>query len=72
MDYRLSPKSSAPRVEGRQEGRKELVVRLLTPRSGRRPEEPLPRLEPPTSVQALDALGERLLTARSLEELGLA
>ena len=57
---------------GRQEGRLGLVRRLLTARFGPLSEQTARRLEALSSSEALDDLGEKLLTARSLEELGLA
>lgn len=59
------------RIAALQEGRKALVLRQLRKRFGSLPEEAIRRLEAMNSVDELDALGERLLTARSLDDLGL-
>lgn len=54
-----------------QEGHRALVRRLLIKRFGSLPEEALRGLEAICSVDELEELAERLLTACSLEELGL-
>jgi Domain of unknown function (DUF4351) len=52
---------------GRAEGRAALLQRLLTHRFGPLPPEATERLSTAT-IDELDAIGERLLTAQSLEE----
>jgi hypothetical protein len=52
---------------GRAEGRVELLQRQLTRRFGPLSTEAAERLSAAT-IEELDAIGERLLTARSLEE----
>ena len=52
---------------GRVEGRAALLQRQLTLRFGPLPTDALERLSAAT-IDELDAIGERLLTARSLEE----
>jgi hypothetical protein len=52
---------------GRAEGRAELLARLLTRRFGPLPPEVAERLATAT-IDELDAIGERLLSAPSLEE----
>lgn len=54
-------------AEGRVQGRAELVMRLLTIRFGTLGEEVMARIGTATPEQ-LDAIGERLLTARTLQE----
>lgn len=60
------------RQKGFQEGMKQLLLRLVEQRFGALPAAARRRLEALTSTDELTRLGERLLTARSLEELDLA
>lgn len=68
------------KLEGKLEGKKEgektgrlgLMRRLLTARFGPLSDKIVKKLEAISSPEALDELGEKLLTARSLEELGLS
>jgi hypothetical protein len=55
------------KAEGRLEGRADLVVRQLTLRFGPLPSDVLSRISA-ASIEELDAIGERLLTAQSLQE----
>jgi hypothetical protein len=55
------------RAEGHAEGRVALLQRLLTLRFGPLPAEATERLSAAT-IDELDAIGERLLSAQSLEE----
>ena len=55
------------RAEGRTEGRAELLQRQLTRRFGPLPADTIERLSAAT-IDELDAIGERLLAAQSLEE----
>jgi hypothetical protein len=55
------------RAEGALEGRAALVLRLLTRRFGALPPDAAERLGA-ASIDELDAIGERLLTAQSLDE----
>ena len=55
------------RREGKLEGRADLVVRLLTLRFGPLPGDALARIFA-ASIEELDAIGERLLTAPTLQE----
>ena len=55
------------RAEGQAEGRAALLQRLLTRRFGALPAEVTGRLSAAT-IEELDAIGERLLSAQSLEE----
>jgi hypothetical protein len=55
------------RAEGALEGRAALVLRLLTRRFGALPPDATERLGA-ASIDELDAVGERLLSAQSLEE----
>ena len=55
------------RVEGKAEGRAELVVRLLTLRFGPLGADARARISA-ASIEDLDAIGERLLTAQTLQE----
>jgi hypothetical protein len=55
------------RAEGQAEGRAALLQRQLTRRFGPIPADAVERLSAAT-IDELDAIGERLLTARSLEE----
>lgn len=59
-------------LEGDLRGRKALLLRQLKKRFGSLPEEVVRKLDMMNSVGELDELAERLLTAGSLEELGLA
>jgi hypothetical protein len=60
------------KAEGELRGRAELITRQLTLRFGALPPEALSRIAT-ASIEELDALGERLLTAQTLEEaLGLS
>ncbi len=59
------------KVEGRLEGRADLVIRQLTFRFGPLGDAARARISA-ASIEDLDAIGERLLTAQSLQEaLGL-
>jgi hypothetical protein len=60
------------RREGREEGARKMLLRLLTRRFGRMPVSVRRRVEEIDSVDHLIRLAERVLTARSLEDLGLA
>ena len=55
------------KAEGRAEGRADLLTRQLTLRFGVLPPEALARLAG-ASIEELDAIGERLLTAPTLQE----
>ena len=55
------------RQEGRAEGRAALILKLLTLRFGPLPE-PTQQSVSQASIDELDAIGERLLTAQSLDE----
>jgi hypothetical protein len=55
------------RAEGRTEGRAELLQRQLTRRFGPLPADTIERLSAAT-IDELDAIGERLLAAQSLDE----
>jgi len=55
------------RLEGRLEGRAEMLLRLLARRYGPLPPEAGTRIAV-ASIEELDAIGERLLTAKSLDE----
>lgn len=57
--------------EGETTGRLALVRRLLTARFGPLSDQIVQKLEAISSPEALNDLGEKLLTARSLDELGL-
>ena len=58
--------------EGRQEGMRELVLRLLARRFAPLPAAVARRVSAMVSSEELATLADRLLEARSLEELGLA
>lgn len=60
------------RREGREEGARKVLLRLLGHRFGRVPVAVRRRVEEIDSVDRLIRLAERVLTARSLEDLGLA
>ena len=53
--------------EGKAEGRADLIIRQLTLRFGAPTLETVDRIAA-ASIEELDAIGERLLTARTLEE----
>jgi len=55
------------KAEGQAEGSANLVKRLLTLRFGKLPAETVTRLST-ASIAELDAIGERLLTASTLDE----
>jgi hypothetical protein len=55
------------RLEGQHEGRVNLLIRVLTRRFGALPAAAVARLSA-VSIDELDAIGERLLSAGSLEE----
>jgi hypothetical protein len=55
------------KAEGELRGRAGLITRQLTLRFGPLPPEALSRIAT-ASIEELDAIGERLLTARTLEE----
>jgi len=55
------------KAEGRAEGRTALLTRQLTLRFGTLPSEVAARIAA-ASIEELDAIGERLLTARTLQE----
>jgi hypothetical protein len=54
-------------AQGKLHGRTELITRQLTLRFGSLPPDALSRIAT-AALEELDAIGERLLTARSLEE----
>lgn len=58
--------------EGVGQGAQKVLLRLLTRRFGRLPVAVRRRIEEIDSVDHLIRLAERVLTARSLEDLGLA
>lgn len=60
------------RREGMERGAQKMLLRLLTQRFGRLPVGVRQRIEEIDSVDRLIRLAERVLTARSLEDLGLA
>ena len=59
------------REEGREEGKRETLLRLMTSKFGSLPEAVLLKVNALASGKELDLYLERLLTARSLDELGL-
>lgn len=59
-------------VEGRTQGAHQLLLRLLGKRFGPLPENVRHRVETITSLDLLTELAERVLSAHSLEEMGLA
>jgi hypothetical protein len=59
------------RREGMEQGARRVLIRLLGQRFGELPESVRHRIEEIDSVERLTRLAERVLTARSLEELGL-
>lgn len=58
--------------QGMEQGAQKVLLRLLTQRFGRLPAGVRRRIEEIDSVDRLVRLAERVLTARSLEDLGLA
>jgi hypothetical protein len=54
-------------AQGRAEGRAALIVKLLTARFGQLDEQARARIEQ-ASIEELDAIGERLLAARTLKD----
>jgi hypothetical protein len=54
-------------AQGRAEGRAALVIKLLALRFGPLPQQVEPRIAE-ASIEELDQIGERLLTAQTLEE----
>jgi hypothetical protein len=63
--------SKKNRQEGRVEGVREVLLRLLERRFGPIPEEKRRGIEAITSRARLNRLADRILTARSLDEMGL-
>jgi uncharacterized protein DUF4351 len=59
-------------VEGKTQGARELLLRLLRRRFGPLPAEVEQRLQEVSSLARLSRLAEQVLVAGSLEELGLA
>lgn len=59
------------KAEGRLEALREMVLRLLGSRFGSVPEPARQRIESLSSEPELQRLGERIVGARSLDELGL-
>jgi hypothetical protein len=59
------------RQKGREEGKRETLLRLLTAKFGPLSEAAILRVNALKSGNELDLCLERLLTARSLDELGL-
>jgi predicted transposase/invertase (TIGR01784 family) len=59
------------RREGRREGRKEALLQQMTLRFGRLPKEVRSQVEQITSPQKLNALTKKILSAKSLRDLGL-
>ena len=63
--------SKKNRQEGRVEGVREVLLRQLERRFGPLPEEKRNSVEAITSRARLNRLADRILTARSLDEMGL-
>jgi len=59
------------RRQGIEQGRRELLLALLGRRFGPLPEATLRRLQELRSPEEIEGLAERVLDARSLEDLGL-
>ena len=59
-------------VQGAQRGARQLLLHLLGKRFGPLPENVRRRVEAITSLDLLTELAERVLSAHSLEEMGLA
>jgi Putative transposase, YhgA-like/Domain of unknown function (DUF4351) len=59
------------RREGRLEGRRELLLQQMTLRFGRLPKKVRSQVEQITSPQKLNGLSKRILSAKSLQDLGL-
>jgi hypothetical protein len=59
------------RREGMEQGARRVLIRLLGQRFGKLPENVRRRIEEIDSVERLTRLSERVLTARSLEDVGL-
>ena len=59
------------RKEGRAEGKREFLLRLLAQRFGPVPEDVRHRIEEIKSDRRLERLADKILTARSLREMGL-
>ena len=60
------------REQGKESGMREVLLRLLRSRFPSLPGQTIARVEAIRTPEELGSLAERLLTARSLEELGLA
>ena len=60
------------REEGKQEGMRELLLRQIRTRFPSLTGQAIEKIEAIRSPEELGSLAERLLTARSIEELGLA
>ena len=58
-------------VEGKHEGKQEILLRLLTIKFGTLPETFVKRIEAITANEALDALAEQVLAANSLTDVHL-
>jgi hypothetical protein len=63
--------SKKNRKEGKREGMREVLVRLLERRFGPLSEEKRRSVEAITSPARLNRLADRILTAKSLDEMGL-
>ncbi|HXV64454.1 MAG TPA: DUF4351 domain-containing protein, partial [Vicinamibacteria bacterium] len=59
------------REEGLREGKRKTLAQLLTAKFGSLPPETISRIEGLESVDELDRYLERVLTAGSIEEMGL-
>jgi hypothetical protein len=60
------------RVEGRLEGRRDMLLKQMTFRFGRLPEEVRSRVQQVTSTKELDRLTRKVLSASSLQDMGLS
>ena len=59
------------RQQGLQQGKQALLIRLLATKFGELPQSVTDQIQGMTTNEELDQLGIRILTAESLEEMGL-
>lgn len=71
LEENLLEWSEKKRKEGRTEGKRDLLLRQLERRFGPVPEAVRQEVEAIRSTRRLDRLADKILTARSLREMGL-
>jgi uncharacterized protein DUF4351 len=69
---KLEANKAEGRAEGKAQGAREILLRLLRQRFGTLPTEAERRIQEVSSLDRLTRLADQVLVARSLKEMGLA